>query len=198
MLRYPGGTFFDPGTRGYSFFQNSISDLGSAISWSGQPNAGLPFLLGAAAMLCLGSAAGFVAMSRAYSGSVVNSRLVRVARALVLFAGAALMAASAAPQDQFPRLHGRLTLLALGSFPAGTALLALATHRQAGIRPRVAVVWMALTIVVAAWGALIVRQPVTPVELGVAVGMQKAVCLSLIAALLFQGYEAERLLAGVR
>ena len=38
MLFYPGGTFIDSSTEGYSFFMNFFSDLGNRISYSGHDN----------------------------------------------------------------------------------------------------------------------------------------------------------------
>ena len=40
MFLYPGGTLFDRTSRGYSFFENSFSDLGSTVAWNGQSNPG--------------------------------------------------------------------------------------------------------------------------------------------------------------
>ena len=38
MIFYPGGTFTDGGTVGYSFWQNMFSDLGMTVSHSGAAN----------------------------------------------------------------------------------------------------------------------------------------------------------------
>ena len=38
MIFYPGGTFSDPNTNGYSFFGNLFSDLGRYIAHSGESN----------------------------------------------------------------------------------------------------------------------------------------------------------------
>ena len=38
MLTYPGGTIIDPGTKGYSFFYNFLSNLGESTAKNGEDN----------------------------------------------------------------------------------------------------------------------------------------------------------------
>ena len=38
MLFYPGGTHINPNSKGYSFFQNFLSDLGLTVACSGKEN----------------------------------------------------------------------------------------------------------------------------------------------------------------
>ena len=195
MVLYPGGTYLDPAARGYSFLQNSFSDLGSAVSWSGQRNHASPFILAACLSLLLGAGGCFTVLIPIYSSSLGTQRLVRASGAFVLLASLALLAAVATPHDRYPALHGRLTLFAIGSFAVGTAMLAITTRLNARVRRRVAAVWLALTFVVLAWGALIyVRQPTTELQLAIPVTVQKVVGFSLVATLMFQSYEAERFL----
>ena len=196
MVLYPGGTCLNPSTQGYSFFQNSFSDLASTLSWSGQRNHASPFLLVAAcACLLLGAAGCLTVLIPIYSSSLSSRWLVWAAGAFVLVAGFCLAAATVTPQDRYPQLHGRLTLFAIGSFPAGTAMLGITSLVNPRMRWCAAAVWFALTFVVLAWGSCIFgRQPTTPSELAIPVTLQKLVGLLLIAALAFQCNEAERLL----
>src|SRR5262245_17410073 len=86
MLAYPGGTYLNPATRGYSFFQNSLSDLGSTVSWNGERNPAAPLLLAASIMFVLGAVTCVVVLVPIYSVSLLARWLVRAACALVLFA----------------------------------------------------------------------------------------------------------------
>jgi hypothetical protein len=192
MLLYPGGTYLNPTARGYSFWQNSISDLGATVSWSGQRNYASPFLLAACASLLLGAAGCFMVLLPIYSSSLLMRWLTRVASALVLVAGVSLAAATATPQDRYPVLHGRLSIIAIASFPAGTAILGITSLLNPQIRRRAAAVWFVLAAIILAWASRIFDRPTTPLELAVPVTLQKIVGFSLIAALLIQGYEAER------
>ncbi|MBA3540826.1 MAG: hypothetical protein H0T79_14535, partial [Deltaproteobacteria bacterium] len=38
MVAYPGGAYYDPGTRHYDFFHNFLSDLGTTRTFSGATN----------------------------------------------------------------------------------------------------------------------------------------------------------------
>ncbi len=38
MILYPGGSQVDPNTVGYTFFENSLSDIGRTIALNGEPN----------------------------------------------------------------------------------------------------------------------------------------------------------------
>ncbi len=40
MPLYPGGTPLNRGTRGYSLFHNSLTDLGRTVAWNGEANPG--------------------------------------------------------------------------------------------------------------------------------------------------------------
>jgi hypothetical membrane protein len=192
MLLYPGGTGLDPTTRGYSIFHNSLSDLGSTVAWDGQANSGSRFLLAASIILVLAGVGCLVTLIRVYSSSPTTSWLARTAGAAILLAGAGLIGASVMPQDRYSTLHGRFTLLAVGAFPVATALLSLATALNARFRRRVPIGWFALTCVVVAWALVIPVQPTTDLQLAISVTLQKVALIALLAALVFQGYEAER------
>lgn len=192
MTLYPGGTFLRPATRGYSFFQNSLSDLGSTVAWSGQANPGSLFHLAASAILVLAGCAFFVTLVRVYSSSLITRRLARAAGAVVLVAGAALVGAALTPQDRYPALHGQFTLLAVGSFPVATALLSMTTALNARFRRRVPISWFVLTLVVVAWASVMLSaRPTTDLDLAIPVTLQKVVAITLVATLIFQSYEAE-------
>lgn len=193
MFLYPGGTLLNPATRGYSFFQNSLSDLGGTAAWNGQVNPGLPFHLAASAMLVVAGVGCFVTLVRAYSISPITSWLARTAGAIVLLAGAGVIGAALAPYDRYFALHGQFALLAVGAFPVATAFLSLATMLNGRLRRRVPIGWLALTAVVVAWASMMLRaQPTTELELAIPVTLQKVVALALVATVVFQSYEAER------
>jgi hypothetical protein len=195
MALYPGGTYLDPTTRGYSMFQNSLSDLGSGVSWSGQPNPGAWVHLAASIMLIAGSAACFIGLVRAYSISPATTLLARLAGGLVAVAAIAMTGVAFEPQDRFPTLHGNFTVLALGAFALATLLLSIATALSDRSRRLVPIGWLTLTGVIVAWSCVIPKRPTTPVDLAIPVILQKLVAVVLLATLTFQSYQAERLKA---
>jgi hypothetical membrane protein len=193
MLLYPGGTFLRPASPGYSFFQNSLSDLGSTVAWSGQANRGSWFHLAASLILVVAGSACFAALIRVYSSSPRARGLARVAGGLLLLAAAGLTGAALSPQDRHAALHGRFTLLAVASFPIATALLGLATARDNRCRRRVAICWFALTSIELIWTSVMLSVlPTTDLQLAIPVTLQKLVAGALVGTLVFQSWEADR------
>src|SRR5476649_1313402 len=80
MILYPGGTLRDPSVRGYSMFQNSLSDLGSSVAWDGQTNAlgALVFTM-AFTLFAISTAACLLALVRVYAASPGVRRVLFVA-----------------------------------------------------------------------------------------------------------------------
>jgi len=193
MTLYPGGTFFHRAGHGYSFFQNSLSDLGSTVAWNGQTNPGSLFHLGACIVLVMAGCTGLLALVAVYSSSLRTRGLTRAAGIAVVVAGVALVGAAVTPQDRQPELHGQFSLLAIGSFAMGTALLAATTALDARFRRRVPICWSLLTLIVLAWASVMLSaHPTSDLELAIPVTLQKIVAITLVATLVFQSYEAER------
>ena len=70
MLLYPGGTFVDPSTRGYSFFANFFSDLGATRTPSGATNTlSMILFTSALAIVGIGLAVFFVALTQFFRDS---------------------------------------------------------------------------------------------------------------------------------
>jgi hypothetical membrane protein len=194
MVLYPGGTVFDRTRQGYSFFENSFSDLGSTVAWNGQSNPGAPFELAAAIVFVLAGCICFFALVRVYSSASRTRWLARAGGIVALVAGSALVGTALTPEDRLPELHGHLTLLVVGSFPIATALLAMVTAQDPRIPRRASVCWLALTVLVIAWAsAMLSIRPRTGHELAIPVTLQKVVGFALLATLALEGYEAERI-----
>jgi hypothetical membrane protein len=193
MLLYPGGTLLNPSTRGYSVFQNSLSDLGSTVAWNGQPNPrGALFNLAGCLLLVFAGLGCFIALIHVYSSSTRTSRLARTAGALVLLAAAGITGAALSPQDQYPALHGRFTLTAVCFFPVATALLALVTALDGRFRRRASLGWLVVTVVVLVWVSVMPWRPTTDLQLAIPVTLQKIVALTMLCTLALESREAER------
>jgi len=193
VLLYPGGTFLRPARPGYSFFQNSLSDLGRTVAWNGQANRGSLLYLAASLILVLAGCACFTALIRVYSLSACARGLTRVAGAFLLLAAAGLTGAALSPQDRQAALHGRFTLLAVAAFPVATALLGLATARDNRFRHRVAICWFALTCIEVIWTSVMLSVlPTNDLQLAIPVTLQKLVAIALVGTLVLQSWEADR------
>ena len=144
MWLYPGGTYLNGAVEGYSFFQNSLSDLGGTTGWNGRPNPGWPLHVLASVLLALTGAATLAGLVRVYSASSRARRASVAAAVVVLVACGGLVGAGFTPHDQLPALHGRFALLAVGSLPIATSLMFLATAHDHRFPRRVPAAWLAL------------------------------------------------------
>jgi hypothetical membrane protein len=88
MLLYPGGTFVDPSTRGYSFFANFFSDLGATRTPSGATNTLSMILFASAlAIVGIGLAVFFVALTEFFRDSRSGPILPTTGAVLGVIAG---------------------------------------------------------------------------------------------------------------
>ena len=192
MFLYPGGTLLNPSTHGYSFFQNSLSDLGSTVAWGGQPNSrGARFFLSGSGILAVAGVGCFVALVRVYSSSRITRWLAHTAGAAGWLACVCLIGASLTPQDRNFALHGRFTLLALGAFLVATLLLAWVTALNNRFPRRVPIGWLVLALVLVAWFSVMPWAPTTDLALTIPVTLQKIVAVAVLVIFPFQSHEAE-------
>jgi len=198
MFLYPGGTFFNRSAPRYSFFQNSLSDLGSRIAWGGQENSlSAMFSVAGSIILVLAGVACLVTLVRVCSSSRTMGWLARLAGTVGMLSCGALIGASLAPEDRNSVLHGQFTILGVASFPVTTALCAWVMARSGRFRRRAPIGLLVLTLLLIVWIAAMAWHPTTGAELMIPVTLQKIVMIGLLGNLLLQSYEAERAVAGV-
>lgn len=130
MVKYPGGTSWDPTTRGHDFWLNYLCDLERQTALNGQPNV-VGSQLARVALFFLATAAVsfWWSMPRLFSR---RAGLVRAVRALGALSTLGILGAASLPSDRFGALHP--FLMALGVLPglgAGAcAVVGLARHER--------------------------------------------------------------------
>ena len=120
MFFYPGGTFADPATKGYSFFHNFFSDLGRTQTHSGASNtiAAILFLV-ALAVAGLGLGLFFLAMPRFFRQAPLPRLLSRLGSAVGLISGLSFIGIAFTPVNLNGDLHRLFVQVAfLGFFVA--------------------------------------------------------------------------------
>jgi len=151
-FRYPGGTFQDHSTRGYSFFENFLSDLGMTVAHNGEPNrlGGILFVL---ALLLLvvglgGSLVGFVRLHAATPDGRTFARLAGLVGVVVClcFAGVAFT-----PENRFLGAHIFFTRAAWRLFVLVPLLLFVAALRSNELPRGVRSAWLFLTVMLAGY-----------------------------------------------
>jgi hypothetical protein len=144
MCAYPGGTFWDKTTVGYSFWQNFFCDLEWNPALNGQPNA-LAARLAQIAML-------FVAAALAAFWWIVPRLFFRgaatVIRVLGPLSSLGLAVVSLMPSDRFGVLHG-IAVIVTALPGLGAALLSVWSLATGEPRPRVAAALGASALAVA-------------------------------------------------
>ena len=192
---YPGGTVLDGSTRGYSFTHNFLSDLGSTVAFNDAHNmAGarlftVALIIGVAAL-----AASFVAAVRVLSATAPARVFARLAAAAGVLVCGGFVVVALAPVDRAFALHIMATRIAIYAFPVGTALLGVATWRDARFGARAMLGWWALAMVLVSFilVAHIGPRPTTEHGLTTQVLMQKLMAATVLAVLWIESVEAER------
>jgi hypothetical membrane protein len=196
MMRYPGGTALDPTSRGYSLSRNFLSDLGMTVAYDHQLNR-----LGAAlfvlSLLVLVAAFGYAvtAISRRLSDHPSARRWARFAAVCGLLACVAFTGVAVTPENHVMAVHVAFTLWGWRLIPIVAALLAVVSFQTTGLRARVTMVCLILTVVLASYAALLTWGPSVGSGDGLVfqVVAQKIATVVVIAALLFVTREFDRL-----
>ena len=149
---YPGGTYRDHTTAGYSFSRNFLSDLGMPQSWDGRANpVGAALFVSAEVLLAIALVAFFVGFVRLSSGSPRARGWSRASAAAAVVACAAIVVASATPANRFQTIHVEAALLVFRASFVATALLAVAIARDGRFAPAAVFVAILLPVALAAY-----------------------------------------------
>lgn len=201
IVQYPGGTFRDHSTRGYSLTHNFLSDLGATVAHNGQPNGlGSALFIASLTLLVIGLGGCLVGLVRLYAGTPAGRSLAMAAGIVAMVVCASFIGVAATPENRMLSLHIQLTKLAFRAFPLATLLLALASRADRGIPRQVSIGWVVLTVVLAAYVGILDWGPSTrtPNGLVVQVVAQKIVTISAVLLIVFETYVADRALVPAR
>lgn len=187
MAAYPGGTWLDPAPRGYSFLQNSLSDLGARVAWNGQPNSTSATLFGIGFCLAAISGAGCLAALIPLYSTWPRARLMsRFAGAFGAVACVGLAAAALVAEDRHGSSHRLFSTVAAIALVGTLGSLAAASALAADI-PRVAAVgYLGLDALLLAWLFAIRHQPTTPGGVTLVISLQKALALAIVLTIVVQ------------
>jgi hypothetical membrane protein len=198
MYLYPGGTSLHPQEKGYSFFENFLSDLGRVTAISGQSNLAAHVLFTIALSAGgLGIALFFLALLPFFTGSGITRWLSRLGAAFGLLASICFLGVAFFPLDTHERIHNLFIDAALVTFLAAFLCSFLAVLRTPDF-PRI-FIWSfsVFAVVLLVYVLLIIFGPApgTPAWVIVqATGQKIIVALSILTALI-QAISAQRFLA---
>lgn len=198
MLIYPGGTLREPSTHGYSLSQNFLSDLGSTVTFAGQSNSiGALLFASSLAILVLGWGAALLGFVRLFSESPAARNVGRAAAAVGALVCVCFLGVALTPENRLLSLHVQATLFAFRLFPLVTLLLMLATLRSGTFPLRAVVAWAVLTCVLAGYVAVLQWGPRITTDRGLTIQVvaQKIVTFTALLIMVYQSYEADRVVA---
>ena len=126
MVTYAGGTYFDASTRGYRFFENFFSDLGTTHSYSGRPN-WISCALFATALAGIGSALiVFASGWRSFAFGAGRARFFGITgRVFGTLSGLSFVGIALTPFDRALDLHNLLVLAAFSELLGYVACLVI-------------------------------------------------------------------------
>lgn len=191
MLFYPGGTFRDPGTEGYLFFENFFSDLGRTQAHSGEPNwvsFGLFFV--ALSVAGISFVLFFVALPGLFAG-VRGGRYLSVAGSVIgVCSGLAFVGIALTPMNLYRRAHGNFVSLAFCALLPVVVLYAAAIFLHRGYPNQFALVFLGFAVILLAYLWMLFFGPG---DLRLSVTSQKAIVYAQVVCMFIQGFGAWRL-----
>ena len=195
MFFYPGGTFVDPLSRGYSFFHNFFSDLGRTRTHSGEPNTVSAILFFVALTLVgLGLAAFFLAMPRFFQGRPARL-LSRLGAGAGLLSGLSFVGVAFTPADLIGWLHRLFVQVAFVAFFVAVLLYIASILRTGAYPNRYALLFGAFVVLLAAYLVLLFFGPSLLTSRGLIIHAtgQKIIVYAAVVAALIQAAGARRL-----
>jgi hypothetical protein len=131
MIAYPGGTYTDFDTRGYSFFQNFFSELGLARTHNGGPKTvSLVLFLVSMFLSGTGMMAFFAAFPQFFRSTPATRTVSLLGSALGILSGVCFLGVAAFPADVNMPLHKEFVMWAFRLFPAAVLCYIIVLFRE--------------------------------------------------------------------
>ena len=195
MLRYPGGTPLDGGTEGYSMSRNFLSDLGMTVAYNRQPNRlGASLFVASLLLLIIGLGGSLAMIVRLHWADPASRRWAKAAAACGLLACAAFAGVAVTPENHVMSIHVSFTVWAWRLTPLVAGFMTLASLESPLFRPRVPLVWLALTMLLGSYAAFLAWGPsvLSVYGLPAQVIAQKVATVLVTLGLFYIANEADR------
>ena len=160
MFIYPGGTKFDPGASGYSFFHNFFSELGFTITSGGLPNpVAAPLFFIALTFGGLGLVFFFVVYLQFFWDRPLLRVLSILGSLCGVVSGLAYVGIAFTPANLLPGPHLQFVLLAFRAFLPAVLFYMLAILLNPDYPNRYAALYLVFAVFLAAYILLLTRGP---------------------------------------
>ncbi|MBI3791391.1 MAG: hypothetical protein HY275_11010 [Gemmatimonadetes bacterium] len=195
MALYPGGSFTDHTTVGYTFSRNFFSDLGMLTGHDGRANT-VSMVLFFCALTLVGASQVlfFLAFPRLFAAEARARTWSRVGSAFGIVAGLCFIGVACTPADILLDLHIAFVKFAFRAFPIAAFCYAVAIFRSADYPRAYAWVFVAFGCALVGYVLLLEFGPTITTDEGLAiqVGGQKVIAFGSIASVLVQAVGARR------
>lgn len=201
MFLYPGGTYLDPTTHGYSFFGNFFSDLGATRTPSGAANT-LPMILFTSALTIVGVglAVFFIALTKFFRDTRSSAILPRTAALLGVVAGLCFIGVAFTPWNLYLAAHNHFVMWAFRTFLGAVLIYGIAILRERTLPNYFALTFLVFAILLAGYVLLLTFGPSPKLAEGlrIQVAGQKIIVYASVLTVLIQAIVAGRLLDHLR
>jgi cytochrome bd-type quinol oxidase subunit 2 len=151
MWLYPGGTYLDEDTQGYSVTHNFFGDLGRTVSIGGDPNQlGSLFYVLCLLTLLVGFGGALIAFARLYASEPRARTYARLAGGTSALMCVCFLGMATTGDDGLHDLYIAFMYTGLRIFPVATLCFAIAAAR-AGAPRGIRITWILLTLVLVAY-----------------------------------------------
>lgn len=193
MFTYPGGTFTDETTVGYDFFRNFFSDMGRVTALNGQPNTiSLILFFIALSIVGIGIVLFFIAFRNFFSSDRTGTLLGWLGTFIGVVSGLCFIGIAFAPYDVIFDIHYQLVFWGFRTILITIALYAFIILRQNNYPRRYGWIFVAYTVFLAAYVALLEfgPDPDTPIGLIIQATGQKMIAYISILSIMAQAWLA--------
>ena len=194
-LRYPGGTFNDHSTRGYSFTENFLSDLGATVAHNGEANhVGSVLFVIALLLLVVGIGGSLIGLVRLHSTVPQGRPFARFAGLIGLVVCLCFAGVAVTPENRLLGAHVFFTKAAFRLFPLVPLFLFVASLRDRELSRGVRAAWLFLTVMLAGYVWVLDFGPrvSAPGGLVTQVTAQKIISITVVATFVYLSLAAER------
>ena len=197
MVFYPGGTYADANTVGYSFWANFFSDLGRTVTTSGEPNT-VSYVLFTVALAFSGLVliAFFLAAPGLFTRATSPRRLAVAGSVIGVVSGISFIGIAFAPADLYLLPHRLFVNIAFIGFLVVVVCYSVAILRSRHYPNAFALTYIAAALVLAVYVYLLLAGPAIETQLGLTVQAagQKIVVYAMLVCMFIQAYGARGVL----
>jgi hypothetical protein len=198
MWLYPGGSFRDPASPGYSFFNNFFSELGLTVTRSGAPNTpSLVLFVIALTLAGLGLVVFCIAVPQFFWHRRGLRLLSILGSVFGVLSGLCFIGVAWTPANLVPAWHGTVTLWAFQAYLVVAVIYSVATLLHPNYPKVFALAYVAFAALLAGYVWLMMNGPAADTVRGVMIQAtgQKAIVYAAIVCMFVQSYGALRLRA---